>query len=66
MTQALCLCVLADDHSTTMPSNTIELSGEISAGDVIAIDTGSHSHWLACDPFTWRPIAEPSTDPASR
>ncbi len=32
----------------------------LSIGDVIKIETGSHSQWLACDPFTWRPIAEPS------
>jgi len=43
-----------------MPSNTLELSGEVSVGDVIEIETGSHSQWLAGDPFTWRPIAEPS------
>ena len=28
--------------------------------DVIEIQTGSDSRWLACDPYTWRPIAEPS------
>jgi hypothetical protein len=31
----------------------------VSVGDVIAIDTGSQTHWLACDPFGWRPINEP-------
>ncbi len=31
----------------------------VSVGDVIAIDTGSQTHWLACDPVGWRPISEP-------
>ena len=32
----------------------------VSVGDVIAVDTGAHTHWLACDPFGWRPISEPA------
>ncbi|HEV8563018.1 MAG TPA: hypothetical protein VGR06_42425 [Actinophytocola sp.] len=43
-----------------MPSNTLELSGELSVGDVVEIHTGQRSHWLACDPVGWRPIAEPA------
>ena len=31
----------------------------VSVGDVIAIDTGAQTHWLACDPRGWRPISEP-------
>jgi hypothetical protein len=32
---------------------------EWSEGDVIAIDTGSQTHWLACDRFGWRSISGP-------
>lgn len=32
----------------------------VSVGDVISIETGSRTHWLACDPFGWRPISEPA------
>jgi hypothetical protein len=32
----------------------------VSVGDVIAIDIGSQTHWLACDPVGWRPISEPA------
>jgi hypothetical protein len=32
----------------------------LSVGDVILVETGSGSHWLACDPFGWWPITEPS------
>jgi hypothetical protein len=67
LTPALRLYVLvAGSHPTTMPSNTFELSGELSIGDVIEIETGSRNQWLACDPSTWRPIAEHPTCPASR
>lgn len=39
----------------------------VSVGDVIAIDIGSQTHWLACDPFGWRPIREPApTDLSGR
>jgi hypothetical protein len=32
----------------------------VSVGDVIAVDTGGHTHWLACDPYRWRPISAPA------
>ncbi|GAA0908116.1 hypothetical protein Vau01_095760 [Virgisporangium aurantiacum] len=32
----------------------------VSVGDVIAVETESQTHWLACDPFGWRPIAAPA------
>ncbi|MEJ3741763.1 hypothetical protein WEI85_00475 [Actinomycetes bacterium KLBMP 9797] len=32
----------------------------LSVGDVVLIETGQHSRWLACDSFGWRPIPEPS------
>ena len=32
----------------------------VSVGDVIAVETESQTHWLACDPVGWRPIAEPA------
>lgn len=49
-----------EDHPTTMPGNTLELSGELSVGDVIAVETESQTHWLARDPVGWRSIAEPA------
>jgi hypothetical protein len=53
--------------SATMSSNTLELSGELSVGDVIALDIGSQTHLLACDPVGWRPISEPApTDLSGR
>jgi hypothetical protein len=32
----------------------------LSVGDVVEIRTGTRSHWLACDPHTWRPITAPT------
>ena len=32
----------------------------LSVGDVIAVDIGGHIHWLACDPYGWRPIGAPA------
>ena len=32
----------------------------VSVGDVIAVDTGGHTQWLACDPYGWRPIDAPA------
>ena len=42
-----------------MPGSTLELSGELSAGDVIELQTGATTQWLVCDPDGWRPITEP-------
>jgi hypothetical protein len=62
------LYALADDHPTTMPCNTFKLSGKLSIGDVIQVQTGQGSQWLACERFGWRLITEPanrSGDPLS-
>jgi hypothetical protein len=32
----------------------------LSVGDVVHIDTRGDSHWLACEPATWRPIRPPT------
>ena len=31
----------------------------LSVGDVIAVQSGATTQWLACDPYGWRPISEP-------
>jgi hypothetical protein len=35
----------------------------LSVGDVIAINTGEDAQWLACDPYGWRHITEPTHRP---
>jgi hypothetical protein len=52
--------VLVDDHPTTVPNNTLELSGELSVGDVVEVHTGQRSQWLACEDSGWRHITPPS------
>jgi hypothetical protein len=32
----------------------------LSIGDVIQVQTGQGSQWLACEPFGWRLITEPA------
>lgn len=32
----------------------------LSVGDVLEVQDGSASDWLACEPFGWRPIPRPS------
>jgi len=56
---ALRLHVCLPAHPNIESSNTLELSGELSVGDVIEILHGEHTHWLACDPYGWRPITKP-------
>ena len=51
-----------DGETTFLAACLYRLLGHrsLSIGDVIEIETGSETRWLACDPYTWRPIAEPS------
>ena len=50
-----------DGQPTFLAACVYRLLGHrsLSIGDVIEIETGSETRWLACDPYTWRAIAEP-------
>lgn len=50
-----------DGETTFLAAVVYRLLGHrsLSVGDVIEIRSGATTHWLACDPYGWRPITEP-------